>query len=347
MASYRAVVVGAGSISARHIKGWQDHPDVDLVAIADISGDFARSRAEEFDIPNIYTDYQKMFETEQPDLVSICTWMITHVEIGVAAAKAGVKGILCEKPFAGSLEEIDRILKAARENGARIALGHHGRFSPTTVEARRLISEGAIGAPALFHRQFGGGLFNNGSHAVDAVRYLLGDPNPVWALGQVARSTDRYERHDPIEDLCGGIVVLEGGARIILESDLPDPPLPGEGTSIYGTEGALILTRDDVRLLNGKTGAWKEIPLGRGDVGTAQAAELIDWLEGRVETHRNAAENNRTTIEILIGLYESARIRNRVTFPLPSGPSPLKQMIEDGTLSVTVPGKYDIRIKEQ
>ena len=57
-----AAVVGGGSISARHIKGWQDHPDVDLVAIADINGDLARSRAEEFDIPNVYTDPQKMFD---------------------------------------------------------------------------------------------------------------------------------------------------------------------------------------------------------------------------------------------------------------------------------------------
>lgn len=349
MSSYRTVVVGGGSISVRHIKGWKNHPDANLIAIADINGDVAKNRAEEFEIPNFYTDYQKMLQVEQPDLVSICTWMITHLEIGLAASEAGVKGILCEKPFAGNLEEIDQLLTSANKNGTRIALGHHNRFLPSTVEARRLISKGAIGTPVFFHREFTGGLFNNGSHAVDTVRYLLEDPKPVWALGQVTRNTDRHERHEPIEDFCGGIIALEGGQRIILESDLPDPTTPKGNSekhtaSIYGTDGTLILTRSNLRLLNGKTNAWEVISFKEEDVGTAQAVELINWIEGRVKTHRNSAVNNRTTIEILIGLYESARTRNLVRFPLQSGPSPLHQMIEDGTLSVKYPGKYDIRV---
>ena len=80
-------------------------------------------------------------------------------------------------------------------------------------------------------------------------------------------------------------------------------------------------------------------------MGVAQAAELVDWMEGRVSEHRCAIRKNRTVIEMLMAIYESARIRDTVTFPLASGPSPLKQMIENGDLPVTVPGKYDIRIR--
>ncbi len=345
MAKYRAVVVGCGDIAARHIKGWQAHPAVDLVAVADVHEAAARRRAEEFGIGKIYTDYREMFRAERPDLVSVCTWMIAHAEVTVAAAEAGARGILCEKPLAGSLEEVDRMLEAGRARGAKIAVGHHGRFSRANMEARRLIAEGAIGTPALLHRRSGGGLLNNGSHAIDGIRYLLGDPAPVWVLGQVERQTDRYERHDPIEDLCGGIVAFEGGVRAVLESDLPEPTPPGAGALVYGTEGTLIVGREGVRLLNGQTGGWKEVATGPGDAGVEQAAELVDWVEGRVERHRNAAEGNRTAIEVLMGLYESARIRGIVRFPLPSGPSPLRRMIEDGTLPVTAPGRYDIRIK--
>ncbi len=345
MAIYRAVVIGAGGISARHIQGWQSQPNVEVIAIADISRDAALKRAEEYNIETVYTDYQEMLTTESPDLVSICTWMITHAEQAVAAAEASVKGILCEKPFAGSLEEIDRVLDAAEKSGCRVALGHHHRFSKINEEARRLIEAGEIGTPTICYRYSNGGLLNNGSHQVDTVRFILGDPRPVWALGQVVRTTDRHERHDPIEDLCGGIIALEGGVRIVLESDLPEPDLPEWGNSINGTEGTIqIHRREGLRLLSSKSGTSKEIPLEPGDVGALQAAELIDCLEGRVTDHRNNAANNRTTIEALLGLYESVRTQNLTVFPLPSEASPLHQMIENHTLEVTEPGKYDIRI---
>ena len=346
MAGYRAVVVGCGTIAPRHIKSWQAHPTVEVVAVADIDETAASTRAREFHIPKIYLDYREMLDKEKPDLISVCTWMIVHAEIVIAAAEAGVKGIMSEKPLAGSLEEVDWMLDAVKRSGCKAAVGHQHRFNPTVVEARRLLAEGAIGAPVLLHRRTGGGLLNNGCHAIDTARYLLGDPAPVWALGQTARCTDRYERHDPIEDLCGGIVAFSGGTRVVLESDLPEPEPPGAGAAIYGTEGTLVTGRNSLRLLSGATGGWNEIEVEAADVGFQQASELIDWIEGRVETHRNAMDGNRATLEILMSLYASAQTRNQVTFPLASGPSPLRQMIEDATLPVTVPGKYDIRIKD-
>ena len=73
---------------------------------------------------------------------------------------------------------------------------------------------------------------------------------------------------------------------------------------------------------------------------------MIDWLTGRIATHPTDAHTNRTTIETLMGLYESARQRKPVTFPLASGPSPLREMIADGSLPVRVPGAYDIRLQQ-
>ena len=172
----------------------------------------------------------------------------------------------------------------------------------------------------------------------------MDDPDPAWAIGQVVRRTDRHERHDPIEDLCAGIIALENGARIQIESDMPDPAPPDGAMTLQGTEGTLVVTSKGARLLNGAGG--KDVDAAQEtDVGVLQAAELVDWLEGRVNEHRNAIRKNRATIEILMGIYESARIRDTVTFPLESGPSPLHRMIDSGDLPVTVPGKYDIRIR--
>ena len=344
MASLRAGVVGAGSISRRHINAWQAHPNVDLTCIADISEQAVNSRADEFGIRNRYTSHSDMFNEERPDIVSICTWMNTHAEIAVSAAEAGIGGILCEKPLAGSLEEVDRILDAANRNGTRVAVGHHHRFRGACENGREMVLGGAIGQPVLFHGNTSGGLLNNGTHFVDIGRYLMDDPSPAWAIGQVVRHTDRHERHDPIEDLCTGVVALENGARILIESDMPEPAQPDGAMTLQGTEGTLVVTSKGARLLN-DTGCRDVNAAQDTDVGVAQAAELVDWMEGRVNEHRNAIHKNRGVIEILMGIYESARIRDTVTFPLASGPSPLHRMIDSGDLPVTVPGKYDIRIR--
>lgn len=344
MADMKAVVIGAGTISSRHIRSWNEHPNVDLTAVADISAETAQKRADEFEIPKAYADVDEMLAKEKPDLVSICTWMITHADLCEAACAAGAKGIWCEKPMAGSLEEVDRIIAAADKVGTRVTLGHHSRFQSTTIKARELIAQGAIGDPVMGLRRSGGGLFNNGTHAIDALFYMLGDPKPAWAIGHVTRDTDRYERKDPIEDSCGGIIVTEGGVRLVIESDLPEPNPPDGGPSIVGTEGTLSTGREGMKLVN--AGGVQDFPAEEVDLGYAQAVELYDWVTGKIDANRCDAHINRTTIEALMGLYESARTRRVVTFPLASGPSPLHEMIADGSLPVTVPGAYDIRLKE-
>src|SRR5437667_193472 len=78
-----------------------------------------------------------------------------------------------------------------------------------------------IGKPTLLRSGPEGGLLNNGTHAIDLARFLLGDPAALWVIGQVERRTDRYERGHPIEDRCAGLIGFEGGARLVIESDMP------------------------------------------------------------------------------------------------------------------------------
>jgi predicted dehydrogenase len=297
----------------------------------------AAKLAAEFEIPRTYTDYRELLEQERPDMVAICTWPGTHAEIAVAAADAGAKGILCEKPACLSLEEADTMIAACRRTNTRLAIAHHHRFDRENTTARRLIAAGAVGAPTLLRGGTDGGLLNNGTHSIDTCLYLLGDPAALWVMGLVERRTDRYERGHPIEDRCVGLVGMEGGARLIVESDMP-PDWPG-GTFVYGTEGAVRLGSGELAVQNGEGTGWRSVPL---DPDTSQHQELIAWVEGGPES-RQSARVARTTTEIMMALYESARTRGLVTLPLPSGRSPLHQMIEDGSLPVQVPGQYDIR----
>ena len=229
------------------------------------------------------------------------------------------------------------MIAACERSNTRLAIAHHHRFDRSNSTARRLIAAGAIGNPTMLRGGTEGGLLNNGTHFLDTSRYLLSDPAALWVMGQVERRTDRYERGHPIEDRCTGLVGFEGGARLVLESDLPQD-WPG-GSFIYGTEGSIRLGDGALDLMNAAESGWRSVSL---DDATNQHSELIAWIEGGRES-RQSARIARATTEIMMALYESARTRGLVTLPLPSTRSPLHLMIEEGALPVQVPGKYDIR----
>jgi UDP-N-acetyl-2-amino-2-deoxyglucuronate dehydrogenase len=337
--SYRVAIVGCGGISRRHARGFAEHPACTLVAGADIRAENVEKLAAEFGFGGKYTDTQEMLERERPEIVAICTWPGTHAEFTVAAAERGAKGILCEKPMCLSLGEADRMLESCARTGTKLAIGHHGRFERPNVTARELIREGAIGQPTLLRARASDGLLNNGTHAIDRMRFVLGDPAALWVFGQVERRTDRWERAHPIEDRCTGLIAFDGGARGVLEVDTPEAGAPG-GYFVSGTEGTLRWGRDGLRLLSGTGTGWQEAELRPTK---SQHEEFIDWLEGRGENRTEGAQA-RATMELMMAIYESARTKGLVELPLRTKESPLKLMIDDGTLPVEKPGKYDIRI---
>ncbi len=361
MSEYRVGIVGCGGISRMHASAYQATEGTEIVCCADIKEEAVNKFGEEFNIPERarYLSHEAMLEAEELDIISVCTWHGSHASITIDACKAGLKGVLCEKPMAVSLGEADAMLEASAASDTKIAIGHQGRFRPVNVTARELVLSGAIGQPTVAFRCSDGGLLNNGTHAIDGVRYLLGDPKAEWVMGQLSRYTDRWERRVRIEDCCAGIVCFEGGTRFVIESDMPEPGLTGP--SIYGTEGCIRVSDGVVHLMNGDEAGWQEIKPGQrieesdetamqagwsapAEASPTQVAELIAWIEGRIEEHRGAGRHARATMEIMMAIYESLRMKNVVRLPLETKESPLELMIDDGTLSVTKPGQYDIRV---
>jgi len=361
MSKYKVGIVGCGGISRVHASAYRATENTEMVCCADIKQEAVNKFGEEFSIPekSRYLDHKKMLESEQIDIISVCTWHGSHALITIDACKAGLKGVLCEKPMAVSLGEADAMLEAASASGTKIAIGHQGRFRPVNVTLRELIISGAIGQPTVAFRRSGDGLLNNGTHAIDGLRYILGDPKAIWVMGQVSRHSDKWERRTRIEDRCTGVVCFEGGTRFVIESDMPGPDVPGP--EVYGTEGLIKVEKDTIYLMNGQQAGWKEIKPGQitpkkeeivmqagwsapAESSPTQVAELIAWIEGRIEEHRGSGRHVRATMEIMMAIYESLRIHDVVNLPLQTKESPLELMIDGGAFPVTKPGKYDIRV---
>lgn len=373
---HRAAIIGCGSIATAHAYGVDRSDGIELVGLADLRRAAAVDLAGRFGIDDsaCFGDYREMLDTVRPDVVFVALWHGQHAEATIAAASRGARLIICEKPMAGSLGEAADMIVACRREGALLAIAHQRRFYPGWTIAREALAAGAVGTIRQVDLQVRDGLLNSATHSVDLARFILGDPATEAVTAAVTRRTDRYERGMRTEDAALALVVVEGGVRIVVESDLGARHISANAT-VIGSDGVMAIEENHVRLLNSKTAGWHELagsPFGVDDdsivvperaaplydlvvsFGTAtaepfvenyvrQVRESVDWLDGALDRHRGDAAHGYATLEILMGIYESARLRETVTMPVETRLNPLDLLVESGALPVTRPGRYDIR----
>ena len=346
--TYTAAIVGCGSIGHAHAEGYQI-AGVELVAIADPQPVARQQYVQEYGALQEFATVEEMLQKAQPDLVSVCTWHLLHPAPTIAAAAAGVKGVICEKPMAIGMAAANSMVEACDASGTKLVISHQRRFTRGWERGRELVQEGAIGKPIMVDNKVGQGLMNWGTHTIDGARFVLGDPRPTWVMGAVERRTDRFERDTPIEDSCMGLVQFDDGSQMMIQSDLNMEDASAGSFRIRGSEGMISVGEARVSLFNGATGGWQEIDLGDeeiagigGNTNAAQVRELIAWIGGGPE-HRGSGHQARVTVEIMMALYESARQHQVIQLPMQEKDYPLELMIAEGTLPLSEEGRYDIR----
>ena len=348
---YTAAIIGCGSIGNAHMDGYNLVDNVEVVAVADPLLIAREEYMETYSIPQGYATVEEMLEKAKPDIVSVCTWHPLHPAPTIAAAQAGVKAVICEKPMATSLGAANSMVDACEASGTKLIISHQRRFTPGWEKARELIQQKVIGDPVWVNCKIVQGLLNCGTHAIDGSRFVLGDPQTLWVMGAVERGTDRYERDTPIEDSCMALVQMEGGLQLFIQSDLCMEGAAAGGFLIRGTEGMLDVSEAGVKLFNASSDGWEQVPLRveaeeiraiGGQTNAAQVRELIAWIEGGPE-HRGTGKKARATVEIMMALYESARQHRVINLPLQEEGYPLELMVDEGKLPVEKLGRYDIR----
>lgn len=350
---YTAAIIGCGSIAHAHMDGYALVDNVDVIAIADPVANARDQYLRTYAELNLqaFDAVDDMLATAKPDIVSVCTWHLLHPAPTIAAARAGVRAVICEKPMAIGMGAADSMEQACQQSGTKLVISHQRRFTKGWETARELVRQGAIGKPLFVTNKVAEGLTNWGTHSIDGSRFVLGDPQPKWVMGAVERRTDRYERDTAIEDACLGLVHFEGDVQLFIQSDLMREGATAGSFQIKGTEGMMEVSESQVRLMNATSNGWHDVDLGVGEgdlaiggnTNAAQVRELLQWLEGTVDEHRGSGRQARVTVEIMMGLYESARRQQTINFPLQEKGYPLELMINEGRLPVEVEGRYDIR----
>jgi UDP-N-acetylglucosamine 3-dehydrogenase len=258
----RAAVVGLG-IGRYHVEAYAAHPDVDLVACCDLSDERRSAFLGKYPSASGYTDLDHMLERERLDLVSICTpdWM--HVDMGIAALRAGAH-VISVKPLTTSIEDAQRFVEAADAVGRKLMVAHERRFHPRYLAIKQVIDQGLLGQ--LFYVELDyfvhkGRQFNNapwyksaehpraailgtGSHAVDLMRWYGGEVEAAWGAGNHLAYKDF-----PDDDCMLGVFKLASGAlgRVTMTyGSVRGQGEPDLRVTIHGTRGSI----EDDRLIS-------------------------------------------------------------------------------------------------
>ena len=150
----RVGMVGYAFMGAAHSHAWRNaHRFFDLpltpelTAIAGRNEAAVSAAAERLGWNSVETDWRRLLERDDIDLIDICTPGDTHPQIAIAALEAG-KHVLCEKPLANSVAEAERMTDAANAaaaNGVFAMCGFTYRRVPALSLARRFVEEGRLG----------------------------------------------------------------------------------------------------------------------------------------------------------------------------------------------------------
>jgi len=140
-----------------------------LVICADDVEARAREAQQRFGFEHATSDWRQVIAHRDVQAVNITAPNYLHMEVALAAAKAG-KHILCEKPVGRSPEETVRVERAARRAGVLTFVGYNYRWAPLVQHARQMIAQGEIGRLTHYRGRFLVGYASN-PHGVLSWRF--------------------------------------------------------------------------------------------------------------------------------------------------------------------------------
>ena len=141
----KAALIGAGQIARQHLTCLKALPDVQLAAVCDLSPATAEAAAERYSVRGWFTDHRAMLEKVRPDVVHVTTPPTSHFGLAMDSFDAGAH-VIVEKPATSTFNELETLVRRAREAGRHLIEDHNYVFNHAPQEILRRIRSGQFGA---------------------------------------------------------------------------------------------------------------------------------------------------------------------------------------------------------
>lgn len=339
--NFRVAFVGCGRISANHFEALSKIDGLDLVAVCDVVEDRARAAGEKWGVP-WFTSQEQMLADAACDVVAIATPSGLHPQHGILAAHAG-KHVVCEKPMAISLASADALVKACDDAGVQLFVVKQNRLNATVQLVKRALDKGRFGrlymanatvrwsrpqeyydqAPWRGTWEFDGGAFmNQASHYVDLLQWFVGPVESVMA------KTATMARRIEAEDSGAAVLRFRNGAIGVMEVTMLTFPKNYEGSiTLLGEKGTVRIGGTAVNRIE----HWQFADYDDDDklVDAANTNPPSVYGFGHEPYYRNVLKvlrgeaapdtdgrGGRKSLELILGIYESAKTGREVPLPL-------------------------------
>lgn len=341
-------LIGCGRIAVNHMKAAINN-ELEIVAVCDVLEEkmeelLAKYGLEKDESIKRYTDYKKMVEELQPELVSIATESGLHAEIALYCIEKGVN-LIIEKPMAMSIEDANKIIDLAEEKNVKVSACHQNRFNVAIQKLRKAVESGRFGklSHGSIHvrwnrnagyyeqapwrgtwEQDGGALMNQCIHGIDLLRWMMGDE-----IEEIYGAT-RQQFHDYLEaeDVGMAVIKFKNGAIGTIEGTTNVFPKNLEETLyIFGENGTVkiggtstnnidvwdfaVETEEDQE----NKGLEEETSNVYGNGHTSLFADVMDAIENDRKPYVDAVAG-RNALEVVLSIYKSQKTAAPVKFPL-------------------------------
>jgi predicted dehydrogenase len=346
-------IIGSGGIAQSvHLPAYaklRDEGKVEIVAVADANEQTAKTAAEKFEVPHIFTDYHELLKLKQVDAVSICTPNFLHKQPTLDAFDAG-KHVLVEKPIGLNGIEGAEMVAAGHAAGKKLQVGLNMRFGSAPQAIKKFVDAGKLGdiyyarAHALRRRgvptwgvftekdkQGGGPLIDIGVHILDMTLWLLGHPKPISVSGQTYRQFgnrpgiyNNWGPWDPtkytVEDFAVGQVKFDNGATLTLESSFVANIAKEEfSTALLGSEGGVfldLLDNNNTRVYREEEGTLTDTLLPSLPNVSSHELEIRAFVQAILDDTPPLIPGEQALMvtQILDAIYESSETGREVIF---------------------------------
>jgi UDP-N-acetyl-2-amino-2-deoxyglucuronate dehydrogenase len=254
-------IIGCGKVTGIHAAALKAMANASFTAIYSRDAKKAAEYASRYGVKP-YTSITEMIQSEQLDMVTICTPHPAHAGPTIEALRAGAN-VLIEKPLASSLEDCDAMLAVAKETGKKIGIISQRRFYAPCQRLKAAIDAGKIGKPALgtvamfgwrnedyyksdpwrgkWKEEGGGVLVNQAPHQLDLLQWFMGSE-----IEEVYGTWKNINHpYIEVEDTALAILKFKSGAVAnIIVSNAQKPGIYGK-VHIHGSNGASVGVQTD------------------------------------------------------------------------------------------------------
>lgn len=341
-------IIGCGVIGPLHAEAITSLSGAQLVAVADAVPERAQKLAEKYRVTP-YSDYQEMLAREHLEIVNICTPSGQHGEEACAVMRSG-RHVMVEKPMAIRREALDEMLRVQQESGVKLAVISQHRFDAASQQVRTLVEQGAFGRLVMGNVQVpwwraqkyydsgawrgtwtldgGGVLMNQSIHFIDLLQWFMGPVKSIYAY------TDTLAHRMETEDVAVAVLRFANGALGTIAGTTAAYPGVTTRVELFGNQGAAVIENDNLTYLHLARDDREEVtsygiePKQHSQAtessSTAQnpaalsanthAMQVADMIHAIRENGTPLVDGyaGRRTVEIILGIYESARTQKEV-----------------------------------